>query len=88
MNMRRLWLKLALLLAAALVTGFALPSTLAYVTAQSATLVNTFTAPAVLPGTPAITLPPPTGDSTPLGMYILLLVLSLASMALLARRCR
>jgi len=44
-NIRRLWVKLALLFVVAATVGFAIPSTLAYLTAQSDTLVNTFTAP-------------------------------------------
>lgn len=45
MNIRRLWVKLALLFVVAAVIGFAIPTTLAYLTAQSETLVNTFDAP-------------------------------------------
>ena len=45
MNIRRLWVKLALLFMASAVIGFAIPATLAYLTAQSDTLVNTFDAP-------------------------------------------
>lgn len=45
MNIRRLWVKLALLFVVAATVGFAIPTTLAYLTAQSDTLVNTFTAP-------------------------------------------
>lgn len=45
MNIRRLWVKLALLFVMAAAVGFAIPTTLAYITAQSDTLVNTFDAP-------------------------------------------
>jgi len=44
-NIRRLWVKLALLFVMAAAIGFALPTTLAYLTAKSDTIVNTFTAP-------------------------------------------
>lgn len=49
MNIRRLWVKLALLFVVAAVIGFAIPTTVAYLTAQSDTLINTFTAPYFLP---------------------------------------
>lgn len=45
MNIHRSWVRLALLFLLAAVVGFAIPSTLAYITAQSDTLVNTFEAP-------------------------------------------
>lgn len=45
MNIRRLWVKLALLFLLSASIGFAIPTTLAYLTAQSDTLINTFTAP-------------------------------------------
>lgn len=45
MNIRRPWLALALLFSVVVVIGVAIPSSLAYLTAQSDTLVNTFTAP-------------------------------------------
>ena len=49
MNIRRPWLALALLFVFSAAVGFAIPTTLAYITAQSDTLVNTFTAPYYAP---------------------------------------
>lgn len=45
MNIRRSWFQLALLFLVAVGIGFAIPGTLAYITAQSNTVVNTFGAP-------------------------------------------
>lgn len=45
MNIRRPWVMLALLFVVAAAVGFVIPTTLAYITAQSDTLVNTFYAP-------------------------------------------
>lgn len=45
MNIRRPWFKLALLLAVAALIGFVLPTTFAYIAAQSNVIVNTFAAP-------------------------------------------
>ena len=83
MNIRRLWVKLALLLTAVFTAGFAIPGTVAYLWAKSGTLVNHFTAPSIQPDVPVIPLPPATGDAAPLGVYVLLLALSCAGMVLL-----
>lgn len=49
MNIRRLWPVLALLLSVAVAAGFMLPASLAYITAQSNTIVNSFDAGAISP---------------------------------------
>jgi len=55
-NIRRSWLWLALLFSAALVIGFAIPTSLAYLTAQSNTLLNTFDAPYFAPDGTEVTV--------------------------------
>jgi len=54
LNIRRTWPKLALLLAVAVVIGFSIQSTMAYVTARSQTLTNVFKAPYVPPETDGV----------------------------------
>ena len=56
MNIRRPWLLLALLFFASVVVGFAVPTTLAYITVQSDSLVNTFDAPYFTPESASVTI--------------------------------